>query len=219
MVAESDRKKGVFIKFGELEHLRQLQAGLLYCNSLDYFAQLENTHAAADAYENVTYLKDFSGGKISFWPAEERKPKNPLTLPTDWCQFTTRKERLGNIAANKESLGCRLGFVKYVDLKYYNGKKGIFQKDIRFLHEQEWRVYFAASASSAIRMDIGSIYAISTLCRADLKESQIFLQGDNSIGISCCEIIKTPKSECAYNFETFTKHATIADTNPDHLLI
>jgi hypothetical protein len=97
MSSESNKKKGVFIKFGELEHLRQLQSGLLYCNSLDFFATLEETNVAADKYENITYLRDFSGGTISFWPAEEPKPESPLHMTPEWCQMTTSHGQLGNI--------------------------------------------------------------------------------------------------------------------------
>jgi hypothetical protein len=93
-------------------------------------------------------------------------------------------------AAFAQTIPCRFGFVKYVDLRRYTGKKGVFQKDFRFAHEQEWRAYFSTSSSDAFRLEIGDISSISTLCRASLNDCEIFLQDEERIGLSHCEILK-----------------------------
>jgi hypothetical protein len=233
-VQEPITKKGVLIKFGELEHLRQLQHGLLYCNSLDYFSKLEKENPAADSYENVTELKDLSGGTFEFWPAEFPKPEHPLSLTPEWSQWATRNGHLGNIfclyfldadqldrtkgyqidvrngrkdncfliieqiqtfqrriidQADKQGIKWRMGFVRYVNLKKYSGPKDVFQKDLRFDHEKEWRTHFLNPRDSPLQLQIGSISDITMLCCGRLDKCELFLQDGGRIGMSNCRVL------------------------------
>lgn len=43
-----------FIKYGQLEHLKSLQSGSLYCNTIQYFANCDEATGIGDKYETIT---------------------------------------------------------------------------------------------------------------------------------------------------------------------
>jgi len=51
---QTNEKEGCIHQIRRTGTLRQLQEELLYCNCVDYFANLEHGHAACDPHENVT---------------------------------------------------------------------------------------------------------------------------------------------------------------------
>ena len=57
--------KPLFIKIGELEHLKLLQKeGLLYCNTLQYFANLKDEQGRGDILENVIEITFYEDAKM-----------------------------------------------------------------------------------------------------------------------------------------------------------
>lgn len=51
-------------KIGKKEHLEQLQQGILYCNSFQFFTELEDSNIRGDRYENYNIIMDSSNTKV-----------------------------------------------------------------------------------------------------------------------------------------------------------
>lgn len=71
--------QGVFLKLGQREHLLQLQQGLLYCNTLAYFAGINDDYLRGDELENVVELKYIEDEVMSI-----KKPEEPDTAYKDF---------------------------------------------------------------------------------------------------------------------------------------
>jgi hypothetical protein len=56
--------------------------------------------------------------------------------------------------------------VIYKDLKYYSGKKTVFEKDIRYKNESEFRIFIPVEVTNSfLFIKVGNIESISTLIR------------------------------------------------------
>ena len=53
------------------EHLEQFQDGLLFCNSIKFFTELEGGKIRGDAYESVTELHYIEKGTLELKPAND----------------------------------------------------------------------------------------------------------------------------------------------------
>ncbi len=57
-------------------------------------------------------------------------------------------------------------FVNYLHLSNYTGKKSVFQKDLKYEYQQEYRIFIKNKTSDPIIIDIGNIEDISILCES-----------------------------------------------------
>lgn len=57
----------------------------------------------------------------------------------------------------------RQGLIKYLDLKTYSGDKTLFQKDLEYSYQEEFRIFLQTGSDSPFTLTIGSIEDISTL--------------------------------------------------------
>lgn len=51
--------------------------------------------------------------------------------------------------------------VEYKDFSRFTGKKTVFQKDLRYAYQQEWRLYIHNNKAEVIKLEIGSLEDIS----------------------------------------------------------
>lgn len=73
---------GCFIKFGQLEHLTSfVEKGILYCNTINYFAGLEDKKIRGDENENVVDMVYMESGEIILGKPEEDPVKNGIQMP------------------------------------------------------------------------------------------------------------------------------------------
>jgi len=62
---------GFFLKFGEEDHLKSLlNEGEMYCNTVQYFANLDDNVDRGDNLENIFKLKYFGEASIKFGPVD-----------------------------------------------------------------------------------------------------------------------------------------------------
>lgn len=69
------------------------------------------------------------------------------------------KERLDQLKIPFES-----NIVQYLNLKKYSGKKTVFQKDLTYDYQQEYRFFLKNRKPDPLVIEIGSIADISLLC-------------------------------------------------------
>ncbi|MEJ7680509.1 MAG: hypothetical protein WKG06_22190 [Segetibacter sp.] len=62
---------GCFIKFGEFQHMSDLQQGLLYCKSINYFTEIEDNSLRGDDLENVVEMIYIESGEVLLGKPEE----------------------------------------------------------------------------------------------------------------------------------------------------
>jgi len=89
---------GIFIKFGQEEHLQSLQReGLIYCNPLSFFSKLEDNKLRGDESETIVetlYKKDYV---LQIKTLKDPKAEYK-TLPTRRVQINThRTDPFGNL--------------------------------------------------------------------------------------------------------------------------
>jgi hypothetical protein len=91
--------------------------------------------------------------------------------------------------ATRQGLYYQTGFVQYISLKYFNGSKNVFQKDLKYSHECEWRAFFTPGNADALTLKLGSLKSISKLCQADLSSMNIYLQNEEYLGMENCKVL------------------------------
>lgn len=75
------------------------------------------------------------------------------------------KEFLNRIKEKLEQLKMRYQAekVKYLDFSKFNGKKSVFEKDLIFSYQQEWRLFLGNKKDEPIKIDLGSLEELSIL--------------------------------------------------------
>lgn len=62
---------GIFLKFGQDSHITQLQKeGLIYCNSVHYFKDLQNDEMRADEFETANFIGTRDDIMLEIWPVD-----------------------------------------------------------------------------------------------------------------------------------------------------
>jgi hypothetical protein len=74
-------------------------------------------------------------------------------------------KRVSNTLSNLK-LSFLADVVKYLDLSKYTGKKSVFQKDIKYEYQQEYRIFIKNKKVEPLSIRIGSIEDISILCKS-----------------------------------------------------
>lgn len=110
--------------------------------------------------------------------------KGLINLPKEMYEFGDTCLLILDVHSFLERIRLRLdelnrsfekGFVRYSDFKSYNGLRTPFDKDNRFLHQSEYRIYIKPKQDELIeplQFEIGNISDISIMCpfeRFDLK--------------------------------------------------
>ncbi len=208
--------KGVLLKFGEKKHLLQMRdAGLLYCNTLKYFTNVE-CGPAYDKYETTTHLHRFIDSTIKVWPVDSTYDEKGVTFLSPKSELNTKVDRLGNVfclyslgdrdfdeeeifkidyrnerkdkcflviedvnrfialakaAIRLQKTNGAIGFVDYLDFDFLQGTRTPFQKDIKYKHESEFRVYVNSSSDKPLFLDIGSMKDYTTLMYGKLQRT------------------------------------------------
>lgn len=75
----------------------------------------------------------------------------------DGMSFIDRVKR----ALASQKLKASTDMVEYKDFSKFTGKKTVFQKDLRYAYQQEWRLYIKNNKADAIKLEIGSLEDIS----------------------------------------------------------
>lgn len=75
----------------------------------------------------------------------------------DSSAFFNRVQR----AAATHQLRADADLVEYKDFSRFTGKKTVFQKDLRYAYQQEWRLYIHNNKAELIKLEIGSLEDIS----------------------------------------------------------
>jgi hypothetical protein len=200
---------GIFIKFGDEEHLKSLQKdGLLFCNPLSFFTKLEDGKVRGDNAETIVECIQKKNHILQVKFLHE-SVENYKTIPTSNIRVVTRRiDPYGNLFClhaintinknNDEVFGLDINnkkfgshfllitdteeflkrlnrrlkdlnlsyehrLVEYIDLKNYEGKKSIFQKDIAFSYQKEFRLFIYNKNDDIIKFKIGDLSDISIL--------------------------------------------------------
>jgi hypothetical protein len=95
---DSMKFAGVFIKFGNKNHLLQLQKkGLLYCNTVTFFSQLENDKVRGDKLETAVELDYIENGILEIKPKDIQNAKT-LSFSIKEAKFiSSRADPFGNL--------------------------------------------------------------------------------------------------------------------------
>ena len=223
-----NNKYSLLVKFAkDKQHLEEMQKGMLYCNSIKYFTELEDGKLRGDAYEAVMELRYIEKGalqlKIANEPNSNWKTLNimnaqfkkhfnhllgnlfclssvslkPTVEPTTF-RFVDRFKSFGNYvllivhqpifekrlkkALKKAKIKCCGKKIEYLNLKNYTGEKTLFQKDIEYSWQEEFRFYFERDSSEIFTFSMESIKDISEIYDLDhQKEFLITLPNPNKI--------------------------------------
>lgn len=214
---------GCFIKFGAREHLKELrEKGLLYCNPIQYFTNIEDQSLRGDEMENVVDMHYMESGTVTLSPVGETPSANSTTMSFTDARFTSRiMEPFGNLfclfainlldkplgevftvservkgfgdsfllihdssaffnriqrAVAAHQLRADADLVEYIDFSRFTGKKTVFQKDLRYAYQQEWRLYIYNNKAEPIKLEIGSLEDISVWGTSEAIE-QLLIAG------------------------------------------
>lgn len=200
---------GCFIKFGQLEHLKALRDnGLLFCNPVSFFLDIEDNGLRGDPMENVTHLNNIENGTLWMKPAsapdsEFKRLNNIHGKFKSWidrpfgnlfCLYAINvlTQPLGTVytidARNKQfggqfllihepsefldrlrktlirrNIGFAYDMVQYLNLSKHNGQKSIFQKDLAYGYQREFRVFINNTRAEPLLLEIGSLADISSI--------------------------------------------------------
>lgn len=214
--------RGIFIKFGQEEHLLDLQKkGLVHCKTIQYFAKQEDQEALrGDAYENVVKINNIEDLileiKLPNKPTSEFKKvaylnkAKFLTNRADefgnlFCLYSLnflekelgeiftideRNKRFGShfllitnpvefINRLKKSLiekgyEFELKFMEYHDFSIWNGEKSVFQKNVSYDYQNEFRIFIHNTTNETIEIQIGDLSDITVLYPANSLEKVRF---------------------------------------------
>jgi hypothetical protein len=205
---------GCFIKFGAYQHMLDFHTkGIIYCNSIDYFTEMDNMEIRGDELENVNELIYMESGEITLGKPEEFPIINGMKMPFRDARFTSKIiEPFGNLYClytinllnkpegavfnvdikmkrfgewfvfihdsheflkrvksklNELKLSFDGNFVEYENLKKYTGKKTIFQKDLDYEYQQEYRIFIRNKERMPYIIEIGNIEDISIVCPSE----------------------------------------------------
>ena len=219
ILALMNSKYSLLVKFAkDKEHLEEMQKGMLYCNSIKYFTELEDGKLRGDAYEAVTELRYIENRTLQLKPANDLNSNwktlnvmnaqfkkhfshphgnlfclssvslKPTVEPTTF-RFDERFKLFGNYvllimhqpifekrfkkALKKAKIKCCGKKIEYLNLKNYTGEKTLFQKDIEYSWQEEFRLYFERDSSEIFTFSMGSIKDISEIY--DLNQQKEFL--------------------------------------------
>ncbi len=211
---------GCFIKFGEYHHLIDLQKnGLLYCNPINYFTEIEDNNLRGDVLETVVDIIYMDDGEIMLGKPNEIPITNGLIMPFKDARIIKEiTEPFGNLfclykiniidkpigeffsidlkvvefgeyfllihdaqtflkkvkeVLNELKILFYGDLVKYLDLSKYTGKKSIFQKDIKYEYQQEYRIFIKNNKLTPIIIEIGNLENISIICQSKNVEKLI----------------------------------------------
>lgn len=106
-MAKPPRVLGVF-KFGARRHMEEFSKGLLYMNTLQYFAEIEAHALRKDSREGTSYMMQADGALLevgineTFQPVGEiRGPlryRHPDTLKVNvFCMYALRENATGSL--------------------------------------------------------------------------------------------------------------------------
>ncbi len=198
---------GIFIKFGQQEHIEAMQkSGLLFCNTVVSFVSTPDGKLRGDELENVTYQQYIGNAVVAM-----KEPDEPDTAFKDvataesvrifsrtvqsgnlFClyhhgfdeeselqehevcarcaEFGSHalviynvKEFLGRLQSSlkAKNINYSLAAVQYTDLRTYSGHKHIYQKDISYSWQKEFRIHIQHDEDLPILLEIGSLEDIS----------------------------------------------------------
>jgi hypothetical protein len=74
-------------------------------------------------------------------------------------------------AVDKRKLVSNGDMVEYIDFSKYSGEKSVFQKDIQFAYQQEWRLFIRNKRDKPLKITIGSIEDISIIVPTERIEN------------------------------------------------
>jgi len=92
-----------------------------------------------------------------------------IELIKDWVVVIIDAQEFVNRVANRlkeMSLDFKHHFVSYEDLSKWNGPKGLFTKDRKYKHQQEYRIWIDNPINDALLVEIGPIADIARLLPA-----------------------------------------------------
>ncbi|MGE5107917.1 MAG: hypothetical protein ACM3H8_10255 [Sphingobacteriales bacterium] len=223
----------LFIKFGQKNHLLEMQKeGLLYCNTITFFTNIEGDNNRHDRDESVFETEYFENTLLQFRLSNdligdecEWKDLNAKTIRVKkWFEkplgnlfcmsaFNISPElrstefkfhenflsfgQFGLVIMNQEIFLNRLigklkemgnediktgyGFVNYIDLKNYSGKKNLFQKDKKFAWQEEFRIFFNTNKcenNDSLKISIGNMEDISEIIDLAKTKSLFYKSSD-----------------------------------------
>ena len=86
------------VKFGKYEHLKQMQTeGLVYCNTLKYFTEIEDNYVRGDKHESAFNFETFNDTELLLKPASE-PDSSYKKLNVKWGQMVQKNSNpLGNL--------------------------------------------------------------------------------------------------------------------------
>jgi hypothetical protein len=67
----------------------------------------------------------------------------------------------------KRKMKFHFGFVHYVDLRNHTGKKSLFEKDLKYSYQNEFRIFIENEIQEPLILKIGDISDISSCCEFD----------------------------------------------------
>jgi hypothetical protein len=87
---------GIFLKFGAEKHISQLQEeGLIFCNPIKYFADLEQDEIRGDVLEKATYIDNSNDALLKLKPLD--KPNAGYTTIKLSKFVFNREDAYGNL--------------------------------------------------------------------------------------------------------------------------
>lgn len=113
------------MKFGEKEHLEEMQKGIFYCNTITYFSSIEDD-VRGDPFESVTKLKYYENAIFQIKPANDPSAQ--------WMNLNT------TTVLYQETVGKPLGNLFCMSAFKFSPKAevSIFSFDERFLKKFEY---------------------------------------------------------------------------------
>jgi hypothetical protein len=80
------------------------------------------------------------------------------------------------------------GMVAYKDFSKYTGKKTVFEKDIKFAYQQEWRLFVANKNDEPVKIEIGSLEDIA-LMGPSVNIEQLLVKGEKKADSEVIKIL------------------------------
>ena len=197
-------------KIGKEEHLKQLQKeGVVYCNTLKYFTEIEDGKVRGDKHENAFEFDTYDNPefliKLADKPDSEFKKlnvtwaqmvkSNPNPFGNLYCLYcvdmtdaidegeisvdekngdfgthaliflnTDKFEEILFAELSLKKLNFHYGHVEYIDLKKHKGRKTLFQKDISYSYQNEFRIFIDNPTLEPLILKLGDLTEITTIC-------------------------------------------------------
>ena len=211
---------GIFLKFGEEEHICQLQEeGLIFCNTIKYFADLEHDAVRGDVLEKATYIDNSNDALLRLQPLDKPTAEY-MSVKLSKFAFN-REDAYGNLFCmysinmnqlnegekykvderlkekyeffliikdvplflkriqqqlDNQKLAWEHHLIEYKDFLKFRGERTIFQKDISYSYQQEFRLLIYNSVNKPVKIAIGNIADISEKLSVNILENGYFIK-------------------------------------------